>query len=62
MRLGLTVRSLEGDEILAAGATLNESLLATIAANGRRRRWEQQVLLAHGSVRQDLARAARVGA
>lgn len=61
LRLDLTVRSLEGAEILPAGAVLSESLLTTIAAAGHRHRWDQQVLLAHGTVRQDLARAARVG-
>jgi len=60
-RLELAVRSLEGEEILPAGAVLSESLLATIAATGSRRRWEHQVLLGHGTVRRDLARAARVG-
>jgi len=60
-RLDIAVRSLEGDEILPAGARLSESLLATIAAAGRRHPWEQRLLLAHGTVRQDLARAVRVG-
>lgn len=61
LRLDLTVRSLEGDEILPAGAVLSESLLATIAETGRRRRWEQRALLAYGTVRHDLSRATRVG-
>ena len=61
-RLGVAVRSLEGTEILPAGALLSESALAAVAKDGRRDRWEQLVLLAHGTVRQDLARAVRAGA
>ena len=61
-RLDVAVHSLEGNEILPAGAVLSEAVLATIAKAGRSRRWEQRVLLAHGTVRQDLARAVRVGA
>jgi HD-GYP domain-containing protein (c-di-GMP phosphodiesterase class II) len=61
LRLELGVRSLEGDEILPAGTLLSESVLATIAAAGHRHHWDDQVLLAHGTVREDLARAARVG-
>ena len=60
-RLALDIRSLEGDEILPAGTLLSESLLADIAAAGHRQRWEERVLLDHGTVRRDLARAARVG-
>jgi HD-GYP domain-containing protein (c-di-GMP phosphodiesterase class II) len=60
-RLDLAVRSFEAEEILPAGSILSESLLATIAAAGKRRRWGQQVLLGHGTVRRDLARAVRVG-
>ena len=60
-RLDLAVRSLEGEEILPAGTLLSDSLLANVAAAGSRRRWEQRPLLAHGTVRQDLARASRVG-
>ena len=60
-RLDLAVRSLEGEEILPAGTQLSASLLAAVAEAGRGRRWEQRVLLAHGTVRKDLARAARAG-
>jgi len=60
-RLDLAVRSLEGNEILPVGTLLSEALLAAVAEAGRRLQWEQGVLLAHGTVRQDLARAARVG-
>jgi HD-GYP domain-containing protein (c-di-GMP phosphodiesterase class II) len=60
-RLGLCVRSLEGEEILPAGAVVTEGVLAAVAAAGRQRRWEQRPLLAHGSVREDLAQAVRVG-
>jgi len=60
-QLDLAVRSLEGEEILPAGTMLSDSLLATIAATGGRHRWEHQVLLGHGTVRRDLARAVRVG-
>jgi HD-GYP domain-containing protein (c-di-GMP phosphodiesterase class II) len=61
-RLDLSVRSLEGEEILPAGSLLSDALLESIAAAGHRRHWEQRVLLGHGTVRQDLARAVRVGA
>jgi HD-GYP domain-containing protein (c-di-GMP phosphodiesterase class II) len=61
-RLDFAVRSIEGDEILPANAPLTESQIAAIAAAGRARRWRQRVLLCHGTVRQDLARASRVGA
>jgi len=60
-RLDLAVRSLEGDEILPAGAQLSAALLADIAKAGRGRRWNQLVLLEHGTVRRDLARAVRIG-
>ncbi len=60
-RLDFAVRSLEGQEILPAGTPLNASVLASIASAGRVHRWEQRVLLAHGTVREDLALAARVG-
>jgi len=62
LRLDLVVRSLEGDEILPAGAELSAPVLAAIAESGRDRRWGRAGLLAHGTVRQDLARATRSGA
>jgi len=59
--LELAVRSPGGDEILPAGTLLNESVFAAVAEDGNRRRWEQRVLLSHGTVRRDLAQAVRVG-
>jgi len=61
-QLDFTVRSLEGEELLPAGTALNESMLESIAAAGHRHRWKERVLLDHGTIRQDLARAAREGA
>jgi len=60
-RLDFAVRSLEGEEILAAGAVLSESLIESIAEAGHRHHWEERVLLDHGTIRRDLARAAREG-
>jgi len=60
-QLDFAVHSLEGEEIVPAGAVLSESLLESIAAAGHRHRWEERVLLDHGTIRQDLARAARQG-
>jgi HD-GYP domain-containing protein (c-di-GMP phosphodiesterase class II) len=61
LRLDLAVRSFEGDDLLPVGSLLTGELLAGIAAAGRRHHWEQRVLLAHGTVRQDLAHAVRIG-
>jgi HD-GYP domain-containing protein (c-di-GMP phosphodiesterase class II) len=61
-RLDIAVRSLEGEEILPAGTVLSESLLAAIATAGHGNRWEERVLLDHGTVRKDLALSAGAGA
>jgi len=61
LQLDFAVRSLAGEEILPAGAVLSESLLESIAAAGHRHRWKKRVLLDHGTIRQDLALAAREG-
>jgi len=60
-RLGLAVRSFEEEQILPAGTELSAAVLAAVAAAGRRVRWEQRCLLQHGTVRRDLASAAREG-
>src|SRR5512143_4037747 len=60
-KLAAAVRSLEGAEILPAGATLDGDTLATVAEAGRRSRWERRSILAHGTVRRDIASAARTG-
>ena len=60
-RLGLAVRSIEGAEILPAGALLDAGTLATVAESGRERRRERRSLLAHGTVRRDIANTARTG-
>jgi HD-GYP domain-containing protein (c-di-GMP phosphodiesterase class II) len=60
-KLAVAVRSLEGAEILPAGASLDASTLAAVAEAGRRVRWERRSILAHGSVRRDLASGARAG-
>ncbi len=60
--LGLTVRSLEGEEILPAGTPLTPPVLERVVEAGGRRRWPTRRLLAHRSVRRDMARAAGRGA
>jgi len=60
-RLDFAVKSLEGEEILPAGAVLSESLLESIAEAGHRQHWKDRSLLEHGTIRRDLARAAHEG-
>lgn len=42
------------------GTVLTAEVVENVAAAGRRRHWEQRLLLAHGTVRADLAHAARI--
>ena len=60
-RLDFPVRSLEGAEILPAGATLDAATIAAVAEAGRRVRHERRSILAHGTVRRDLAATAGTG-
>ncbi|HEY6001045.1 MAG TPA: HD domain-containing phosphohydrolase [bacterium] len=60
-KLTMPVRSLEGAEILPAGAVVDREALAAVAEAGRRVRWERRSILEHGSVRRDLASGARAG-
>jgi HD-GYP domain-containing protein (c-di-GMP phosphodiesterase class II) len=60
-RLAVAVRSLEGEELLPAGTVLSDDVLARVASAGSRRRWPKRGLLAHGTVRRDMARAAQSG-
>ncbi len=59
-RLDFAVRSLEGEEILPAGTFLTTEALQAVAEAGRGRRPKLRVLLEHGTVRRDLARAVGV--
>ncbi|HWR97010.1 MAG TPA: HD domain-containing phosphohydrolase [Candidatus Methanoperedens sp.] len=60
-RLGLSVRSLEGAEILPAGTLLDEATLAAVAEAGGRVRWQRRSILEHGTVRRDIASTSRTG-
>lgn len=60
-QLELAVVSLEGEELLPAGTTLDPHVLAQIAEAGCLRRWERRPLLEHGTVRRDMAAAAEAG-
>jgi HD-GYP domain-containing protein (c-di-GMP phosphodiesterase class II) len=58
-RLEFAVRTLDGEEILPAGAEVTAAVLHAVVEGGRDRRWEQRALLEHGTVRADLARGTR---
>jgi HD-GYP domain-containing protein (c-di-GMP phosphodiesterase class II) len=58
--LNYPVKTLEGIEVLPAGARLTDELMAEVAANGRNTGHETGSLLDHGSVRDDLRLFIRV--
>jgi HD-GYP domain-containing protein (c-di-GMP phosphodiesterase class II) len=60
-QLDVAVCSLEGPDLLPAGTVVTPEVVAGIVAAGQRRTWPFRSLLEHGTVRRDLARAAREG-
>lgn len=60
-RLDVAVRTLEGQDLLPAGTLVTADVVAATIAAGQLRSWPLGSLLAHGTVRRDLALAAREG-
>lgn len=60
-RLEFAVRTVDGEEIMPTGTVVTADALHAAAEAGRDRRWDVRSMLAHGTVRQDLARGMSNG-